>query len=736
MTIQGSETAKKLHPLSSTEQLLYPFFAPFLRGERGEHLRRRYHFTRELHQRRADLRRAKREILREARKFAQLIADRWALMGFASYPKDEVLGATKRRARRIRKVRFELVRFNEHAIYLKVWVRKPGLFGYRNMLPYRVRVVDLLSDETLRELEFAVDRKVTSVYDQPRNGAWVIIHRNESGGLLPKLVRFQHMLPYHDSSPDLAAFVLGVGENNTVHTSSLALHPHILIAGASRSGKSNMLNNILASLVRFCTPEQLQLVLIDPKRVELSHYADAPQLARDIVYNESEAIDLLKWANEEIDRRTEMMTSRKKKNIRQWNVSYPEQSLPRLVIVVEEVASLYTDSDGSKRKVQRLVRRIASMGAAMGVHLIMCTQMPVVEVIPNPVKVNMLLALSGKVMNTDQSRVILGVGAAAKLPDIPGRMIAAREAKVFELQTPLIEDEDIAECIAIARGRAAGLIALHGYEPCIVPSELMKYIYDKLGGVLSTTALIPKLSEFGITAAMLKPFLEDVKAGRVKLSTVEIERDMPSPEPVTREFGIDYHAPKLFPAPLTAAELGLRADTALTSPDGDYDDVDEGEAVQTETDEVSTVETTQTQETTIRWIKVKPNPPPLPGGEPLSIEELGLLERVQAEVIPDDETIFHDFIQACCAIGRLEEVKSARLYETYSVWCARQRYRTISKQKFGQKLKNAGFKQKRTTGGYHVWLGLSLKLELGSEVGEASGVSEALFTAHTHDSEG
>lgn len=398
-------------------------------------------------QRRAELARLKRQIEAEARLYATLIIERWTQLGFCSHFQED-----GKRKRRVRKVKFELVRYNEYAIYFKIWVRAKGLFGYVNKLPYGVRVADLISEETLTELEAATQRRVTARRDEPSHGAWIIVHRSDGAGLLPKMVHYKHILPYHETDPDDAPFVLGVGQYNTLHASSLAKHAHILIGGASRSGKSNMLNCILTSFVRFCTPRDLQLILIDPKRVELSHYLDAPHLAREVVYRQDEAIEVLQYANEEIDRRTEMFMQARCKNIKAWNRKFPDKRVPRLVIVVEEVASLY-EGDAGKKKVLMLVRRIASMGAAVGVHLIMCTQMPTVEIIPNTVKVNMLLAISGKTMNVDQSRVILGVGAAAKLPDIPGRMIVAREANIYELQTPLIDDDDIAEAIQLALQR-------------------------------------------------------------------------------------------------------------------------------------------------------------------------------------------------------------------------------------------------------------------------------------------
>ncbi|MCE7947219.1 MAG: hypothetical protein DYG88_07295 [Chloroflexi bacterium CFX4] len=723
------QPAEKLRPLSSTERLLYPFFAPFLRGGRGEHLRRRYQFTRELHQKQADLRRAEREILREARKFAQLISDRWAQMGYSwryrwndGNPETE-----KRKRRRADKVKWELARYNENAIHLKILVRRKTLFGYKNMLPYKVLVSDLLSEQALREIEFAIDRKVSARFENPRNGAWIVVHRNEGGGLLPRLVHYQHMLPHNENEPDRGSMVLGVGQHNTVYTVNLDEYPHILIGGSSNSGKSNMLNNMLASLIRFCTPAEVQLILIDPKRLELSHYRNAPHLARGIVYEIEEAREVLSWANAEIDRRTALLDTRHCKKISEWNRRYPQQRCARLVIAIEEVASLFSASNEARKDVRALAERIGNMGRAVGLHLIMCTQLPIVEVVPNKIKANMVLAISGALMNNDQSRVILDTGAAARLPNIKGRMIARMHNQLVELQTPLISDEDVRECVDIARGRAAGLIELWGHAPRIMAEKLLAYILNSIEGRLSLKVLEEKLRGNGISRAMLRAFVEDVRrAGRVTVA------------------GVAYQ-----PAKLDRVWQLVRADAALTpsaAPDEDYEDeeADDDEVPPPEAADDDEPPPPIIRETPIRWIEVKPNPPPLPSGEPLSVEELGLLEaetppvRVQAEAIPDDEAVLHEFIQTKCTIGRLLEVSSSALYAAYSAWCAEQAYQSVSIHKLADLLKNAGFKKKRGVRGQRMWQGLDLENDAFDGFDNLATIDafDGSDTARTHDSEG
>jgi hypothetical protein len=634
---------RRRKPLGTIELFLAQLLLMVMRGSARAALRRRVQETLEWQRQRRDFKALQKQIETEARHYAQLIAERWSQLGFNHTD-----------SKRTYRVRFELIRYNEHAVFLKIFVRKRTLFGFRNVLPRNVRIVDLLAPETLRELEFAVDRRVSAHHDEPRNGAWVIVHRNDGFGLLPKLVRYADVLPYFSNRD--AEFIIGVGEHNTIHSSTLHDHAHILIGGASRSGKSNMLNCIVAALIRFSTPKELQLILIDPKRVELSHYADAPQLAQPIVYSEDEALDVLEWANREIDERTALLMDRRKKNIRAWNAAYPDKALARVVIVIEEVASLYS---AGKVKVQAALRRITSMGAALGVHVIACTQMPVVEVIPNTVKVNMLLAICGKVANADQSRVILGTGAAARLPDIPGRMIVAREARLYEVQTPLITDDDIAESVAIARGTALGVIRLAGHEPRIVPSAFAAW-YAEHGSVESAASI-------GVTAEMLKAFLEDVKLGKVAGYRLVGSHVVPTYERMADEFG----APDEPPAP--PIEVWHEPPPALLSLPAPPIEID-----------------------------VAPAPPPM----------------------HDELSAVQQFVQLYCLTGQRYECLTSDLYQAYQA----HGYPDISVKRFVALMRALGYRTRRNAIGRSVIRGVVLHRYADAiEDSEASEASEALF---------
>ena len=150
-----------------------------------------------------------------------------------------------------------------------------------------------------------------------------------------------------------------------------------------------------------------------------------------------------------------------RKELSDWNKQHPEEALPRIVLVIDEFAELTIASGPLVRKeVLNLVTRICNLGRAVGIHLIVATQRPAVQVVPNDIKIDMPLVISGQVQNGEQSKVILGVGNAAELPDIPGRMIFSLGAKLRTIQTPFISDDDVAQAIHAAKRWGEGVAAL------------------------------------------------------------------------------------------------------------------------------------------------------------------------------------------------------------------------------------------------------------------------------------
>ncbi|MCX5863558.1 MAG: DNA translocase FtsK [Deltaproteobacteria bacterium] len=188
----------------------------------------------------------------------------------------------------------------------------------------------------------------------------------------------------------------------------LARMPHLLIAGATGSGKSVAVNTIICSILFRATPEEVRLLLVDPKRIELSCYEDIPHLLHPVVVDPKLASRALLWAVREMERRYQLMEEAKVKSLASYNAEAADK-LPLIVIIIDELADLMMVSS---REVEDSVARLAQMARAAGMHLILATQRPSVDVLTGLIKANFPTRMSFKVSSKIDSRTILdGSGA-------------------------------------------------------------------------------------------------------------------------------------------------------------------------------------------------------------------------------------------------------------------------------------------------------------------------------------
>lgn len=186
----------------------------------------------------------------------------------------------------------------------------------------------------------------------------------------------------------------------------LAKMPHLLVAGQTASGKSVGMNGFLISMLYKFSPSELKLIMVDPKRVELSVYNGIPHLLTPVITSPEKALNSLKWCVAEMLRRYDLATSVNARNLKEYNAKVSKkQKLPYIVIVIDELADLMMS--GQKKEVEGNIARIAQMARAVGMHLIVATQRPSVDVITGLIKANIPSRIAFTVASQIDSRTVL-----------------------------------------------------------------------------------------------------------------------------------------------------------------------------------------------------------------------------------------------------------------------------------------------------------------------------------------
>ena len=223
------------------------------------------------------------------------------------------------------------------------------------------------------------------------------------------------------------SFAVGKDISGETIIADLAKMPHLLIAGTTGSGKSVMTNTLLTSLLFRNSPSQLKLILVDPKQVEMAPYQDIPHLLTPVITDPTKAVSALKWAVTEMDRRYSILAEKKIRNIESYHkmaaasrkahsedqdLTEEFEDMPYVVIVIDELADLMMVA---QKDVEAFIVRIAQKARAVGIHLVLATQKPVVSVVTGLIKGNVPSRISFKLPSNADSRTILDRGGAEKL---------------------------------------------------------------------------------------------------------------------------------------------------------------------------------------------------------------------------------------------------------------------------------------------------------------------------------
>lgn len=301
----------------------------------------------------------------------------------------------------------------------------------------------------------------------------------------PEIVTLKQILSSPEMKEQKSKLVvpLGLDVSGRPKIGNIAKMPHVLIAGQTGSGKSVLLSSWIASFLFRCSPSELRLILIDPKRVELTRYNGVPHLLTPVIIEPKKVISALKWATQEMDRRYKVFAQAGARNIETYNEISGFQALPYIVIIIDELNDIIQFAPA---EVEDNICRVAQMARATGIHMIISTQRPSVDVLTGLIKANIPCRISFAVSSMIDSRVIIdGPGAEKLLGRGDMLYIPPDQAKPTRIQGSFISDVEV--------GKLVTYIGKTGIRP--VYTEEVTEIKDTAGGK-GTGALGSEKDEF------------------------------------------------------------------------------------------------------------------------------------------------------------------------------------------------------------------------------------------------
>ena len=282
---------------------------------------------------------------------------------------------------------------------------------------------------------------------------------------------------------------LGKGIDGSVQVKALESMPHLLVAGATGSGESVGINDFIVSLMFQNTPAELKFLMVDPKQVELEMYSGLPYLLAPIVYDSGKAIKLLQWTVEEMEKRYSTLKDQRVRNLDEYNQKMEaegQEKMYRIVFIIDEMADMMLSSSANRKEVENCINRLAAKARAVGIHLILATQRPSVNVITGLIKANIPTRIAFGVVSEVDSRTILGRKGAEDLVG-KGDMLYMDPSTKFpiRIQAPFVSTEEIERVVSQLRNKyMQNLTEEDIYHPEIIAALESKV--ETARGVLSS----------------------------------------------------------------------------------------------------------------------------------------------------------------------------------------------------------------------------------------------------------
>ena len=310
-----------------------------------------------------------------------------------------------------------------------------------------------------------------------------------------QMVYFKHILESDSFRKSKSKLPMIIGKNisGIPYVTDITKMPHLLIAGQTGSGKSVCINSLICSLLMTKTPEELRLIMVDPKKVELAIYEGIPHLMSPVVTESKEAVKALHWATMEMERRYRLLAKIEgTRNVESFNArlaakKFKEGALsedearpiPYIMIIVDELADLMITAS---KDVETLIQRIAQLGRAAGVHLIVATQRPSVDIITGPIKANLTSRIAFRTIQSTDSRTILGHVGAEKLLGM-GDMLFLRSGApdIERYHGSFISEEDVEGIVSEINKQNIEIEKIETFEQVVAGSIDTEELTDSEG---------------------------------------------------------------------------------------------------------------------------------------------------------------------------------------------------------------------------------------------------------------